>query len=125
KRYGCAMEHAEKVTDFAEKLYVKTRRLHPESDDLIYLKLACLLHNVGYFSDIEYHARCSASLIVTFNIPGMTTPERQMIARSSSTPIPNRCGSSSCGPISSWRTPSTSAKSRSFRTSASALTATA
>ena len=81
KRYGCAMEHAEKVTDFAEKLYVKTRRLHPESDDLIYLKLACLLHNVGYFSDIEYHARCSASLIVTFNIPGMTTPERQMIAQ--------------------------------------------
>lgn len=80
KRYGCAMAHAEKVCDFAEKLYVKTRRLHPGSDDLIYLKLACLLHNVGYFSDIEYHARCSASLIVTFNIPGIALPERQMIA---------------------------------------------
>lgn len=81
KRYGCAMEHAEKVCDFAEKLYVKTRRLHPGSDDLIYLKLACLLHNVGYFSDIEYHARCSASLIVTFNIPGIALHERQMIAQ--------------------------------------------
>ena len=81
KRYGCAMEHAEKVCDFAEKLYLKTKRLHPSADDLIYLKLACLLHNVGYFSDIEYHARCSASLIVTFNIPGMTLAERQMIAQ--------------------------------------------
>ncbi len=81
KRYGCAMEHAEKVCDFAEKLYQKTRKLHSQADDLIYLKLACLLHNCGYFSDIEFHAHCSASLIETFNIPGMTLEQRKVIAQ--------------------------------------------
>ena len=80
KRYGCAMGHAEKVCDFAEKLYVRSKKLHPDDDDLLYLKLACLLHNCGYFSDIEYHSRCSSSLIETFNIPGMTFEDRRMIA---------------------------------------------
>ena len=81
KRYGCAMEHAEQVCDFAEKLYLKSKKLHPDTDDLIYLKLACLLHNCGYFSDIEYHAHCSASLIETFNLPGMSFEDRRMIAQ--------------------------------------------
>jgi exopolyphosphatase/guanosine-5'-triphosphate,3'-diphosphate pyrophosphatase len=80
KRHGCAMEHAEKVADFAEKLYQKTRKLHPGSDDLLYLKLACILHNCGYFSDIEHHARCSASLIESFNLPGMSADDRHLIA---------------------------------------------
>ena len=75
-----AMEHAEKVCDFAEKLYQKTRSCTLQ-DDLIYLKLACLLHNCGYFSDIEFHAHCSASLIETFNIPGMTLEQRKVIAQ--------------------------------------------
>lgn len=80
KRHGCAMEHAEKVAAFAEQLYTKTHKLHSGSDDLIYLKLACLMHNCGYFSDIEYHARCSASLIESFNLPGMSAADRHMIA---------------------------------------------
>ncbi|MBQ5756615.1 MAG: HD domain-containing protein, partial [Erysipelotrichaceae bacterium] len=79
KRYGCVMEHAEKVADFAEKLYLKTKKLHAEND-LLYLKLACLLHNCGYFSDIEYHALAAAALIETFNIPGMSQEDRRLIA---------------------------------------------
>ncbi len=81
KKCGCSMEHVELVARFAGEMFDKLRRHHGlDSRARLKLQLAALLHNCGYFVDLQHHAACSDRFISTFSVSGLDDEETRWVA---------------------------------------------
>ncbi len=82
KKCHCRMEHAELVHEFATKLFDKSKRFHGMGpQERLYLQLACLLHDCGYFANVASHVECSGQLISAFSLAGLDESQTGLIAQ--------------------------------------------
>jgi len=80
-RFASDAPHAEKVLELAEQIFEQTNPLHKLSADyLLILKVAALLHDIGYFVDDRKHHQHSEYLIMASPITGLTDRQRACIA---------------------------------------------
>jgi exopolyphosphatase/guanosine-5'-triphosphate,3'-diphosphate pyrophosphatase len=74
KRYNCDLKHAGYVSDLALRLFEKLRRLHGLSrQQRMLLETACILHEVGRFTNTANMKEASFDLIKDAHIYGLHT----------------------------------------------------
>lgn len=82
RRYRCTPEHADKIWDFACKIFDKTKSLHGmDAKKRLMLELACILHDCGYYiNNSKAHLRSTFDLIKNIDIYGLTDEEVMIVA---------------------------------------------
>lgn len=81
KRYGCDLAHAQTVCATARLLFDKLKKTHgiaPKKGLL--LEEAALLHEVGYYLDVQNHREATWSLLENMNLFGLSLEESHLVA---------------------------------------------
>ena len=81
EKYKYDSAHAEAVADTALKIFDKTKYLHGLHDEnKKLLKIAAILHDIGFFVNTRRHHKHSYYLIQNSQIPGLLENERAIVA---------------------------------------------
>lgn len=81
EKYKCSLEYSSRTVAFAEKLFLKLKRLHGlGSRDLLILKVAAWLHKTGLYLNNQASHKHSYYIILSTEIPGLSYEERRIAA---------------------------------------------
>lgn len=81
EHYRCNSEHQETVRVYAGMLFDKLKKIHGLSPKKrLFLELAALLHECGYYVNTKYHLDCTYDLIKNTDLYGLTEEEVELIA---------------------------------------------
>lgn len=80
-KYACDEDHAQKVMELSEEIFLQTKHLHKLNlNYLILLKIAALLHDIGHFVNDREHHKHTQYLIKAAPLTGVTQKQRAIIA---------------------------------------------
>ncbi len=81
-KYGSNLEHTQRVAGFAVTLFDGLRETYDlTKKDRIYLEVAAILHNVGYFISSRDHHKHTAHIIESSEIAGFSQKDMRIIAQ--------------------------------------------
>ena len=81
QRYGYDEPHARMVVEYSTILFDRVRKLHGlKKRERLLLQTAGVLHDIGKFVNLKYHASHSRDLIRSFDLIGITGRELRIIA---------------------------------------------
>lgn len=81
QRYGYDEAHAAMVVEYSTVLFDRVRKLHGlKKRERLLLQTAGVLHDIGKYVNLKYHASHSRDLICSFDLIGITGRELRIIA---------------------------------------------
>ncbi len=81
EHYNCNLAHQETVRQNAVLLFDKLKKVHGLAPKKrLFLELAALLHEAGYYVNTKYHLECTYDLIKNTDLYGLTEEEVELTA---------------------------------------------